>query len=114
MEAHRRAVGRGLRDELAVAGAAEAPAVVDALEPPGTVDPSFGEWSESVRTAVIEHLPLAVVAVPPNDHVDPDHLLAVWDPFVQVTHRHHRIPLGVPVELPLRRGGLGLGFRRER
>jgi hypothetical protein len=103
--AYRRAEGGGLGDELAGAGAVEAPAVVHALEAALVVDASLGERREAVRAGVVEHAPLAGAGVVPGDDAEPEHRLAVRRARVEVAHGGQRVPLVQPVEplLPGRR-----------
>jgi hypothetical protein len=108
---HRRAEGGCLGDELAGAGAVEAPAVVHALEAPPVVDPALGERREAVRAGVVEDAPLAGAAVVPGHDAEPQHRLAVRRARVEVAHGRQRVPLVQPVEplLPGRRRLLLLG-----
>jgi hypothetical protein len=111
--AYRRAEGGGLGDELAGAGAVEAPAVVHALEAALVVDASLGERREAVRAGVVEHAPLAGAGIVPGDDAEPEHRLAVRRARVEVAHGGQRVPLVQPVEplLPGRRRRV-LGARR--
>jgi len=98
---HRRAEGGCLGDELAGAGAVEAPAMVDALEAALVVDPALGERREAVRAGVIEDAPLAGAAVVPGHDAEPQHRLAVRRARVEVAHGGEWVPLVQPVELLL-------------
>ena len=96
---YRGAIARGLRNEGAVTGAIETPAMIHALQPAPLVNAALRERSQSVRTRVIKDLPSGLVAVPPHHHVNAQYLLGVGSPLVKVAQRHHRVPLCIPVEL---------------